>query len=62
MAYFSVCPICGAALDPGERCDCEAENKNSVPDQHIEDAGRNGKLSTAHATSLFYQMKGKLSR
>lgn len=52
--------ICGAALDPGERCDCG--EKNSVPDQQIEDAGRNGKLSTAHATPPFYQMKGKLSR
>ena len=22
MAYFEVCPFCGANLDPGERCDC----------------------------------------
>lgn len=22
MAYFKECPYCGAALDPGERCDC----------------------------------------
>lgn len=21
--YFDVCPLCGAHLDPGERCDCE---------------------------------------
>lgn len=20
--YFHLCPYCGAALDPGERCDC----------------------------------------
>lgn len=23
MAYFNECPLCGATLDPGERCDCE---------------------------------------
>ncbi|MCU7380469.1 hypothetical protein OBO34_19335 [Clostridiales Family XIII bacterium ASD5510] len=23
MAYYNVCPICGATLDPGEHCDCE---------------------------------------
>lgn len=21
---FRTCPVCGAALDPGERCDCQA--------------------------------------
>lgn len=28
MAYFNTCPMCGAHLDPGERCTCsEAEDK-----------------------------------
>ncbi len=27
MAYYSVCEICGANLDPGERCDCEEERE-----------------------------------
>lgn len=27
MSYFRPCPICGANLDPGERCDC---NKNTA--------------------------------
>lgn len=22
MSYYKTCPLCGAALDPGERCDC----------------------------------------
>lgn len=23
--YYHTCPLCGANLDPGERCDCAAE-------------------------------------
>lgn len=26
MMYFRICECCGAALDPGEKCDCETEN------------------------------------
>lgn len=22
MPYYHTCPLCGANLDPGERCDC----------------------------------------
>ncbi len=29
MAYFNTCPVCGAHLDPNERCDCEQENHPS---------------------------------
>lgn len=25
--YFTTCPICGANLDPGEKCTCTAELK-----------------------------------
>lgn len=27
MAYYKICPRCGAHLDPGEPCDCEDEKK-----------------------------------
>lgn len=30
MAYYRVCSNCGSNLDPGERCDCEREQKNLV--------------------------------
>lgn len=25
MPYYRICPYCGAALDPGERCDCKED-------------------------------------
>lgn len=25
MDYYRICPDCGAALDPGEKCDCGEE-------------------------------------
>ena len=25
MALYKKCPICGANLDPGEKCDCKSE-------------------------------------
>lgn len=30
MAYYKICPCCGAALDPGERCDCEETTKDKT--------------------------------
>lgn len=27
MAYYNTCPLCGCNLDPGERCDCNREDK-----------------------------------
>lgn len=34
MAYFSECEHCGAALDPGERCDCQKTRAESR--EHIQ--------------------------
>lgn len=25
---YRICPLCGAALDPGERCDCRDQTEN----------------------------------
>lgn len=30
MAFYRICPRCGAALDPGEKCDCEREALTKV--------------------------------
>lgn len=27
MSYYRTCPHCGAALDPGEVCDCRAKEE-----------------------------------
>lgn len=29
MPYFKKCEICGANLDPGEKCTCEQERKQA---------------------------------
>ena len=31
MPQYRICPDCGAALDPGERCDCQ-DNEEAVLD------------------------------
>ena len=28
--YYRECQLCGAYLDPGERCDCEQERKKQT--------------------------------
>ncbi len=27
MSYYRICPICGAALDPCEQCDCQNKER-----------------------------------
>ena len=29
MSYYKTCPYCGAYLDPGEACDCDATQTNN---------------------------------
>ncbi len=47
MAYYRICPRCGAALDPGERCDC-TENKTAADGASIDDGKGTG---TANQTN-----------
>lgn len=55
MAYYNVCPECGAFLDPGERCDCqsnkaleEAEKKKREREfQKLFIESKNGQLRLA---------------
>lgn len=41
-----VCPVCGASLDPGERCDCQKEKTAPVL-QH-----RSGKVENGLPTNF----------
>jgi len=47
MAYYNTCPRCGSNLDPGEKCDCEKEDKQKTEYilQHIEVSKETGQLS-----------------
>lgn len=41
--YYSTCPICGANLDPGEKCTCTAELKGG---EHMnENTDRSGYIA-----------------
>lgn len=46
MPYYNTCPNCGANLDPGEKCTCQAEKPPEMvkgKDVHIKLKGKNGK-------------------
>ena len=36
MSVYTVCPNCGAHLDPGERCDCEDPDEEETAQAHSE--------------------------
>lgn len=40
--YFRVCPHCGCALDPSERCDCQQERR-SKQEEMSKNGGNEGK-------------------
>lgn len=46
MAYYNICPDCGAHLDPGEPCDCKdkIEEKLRKPILRTEVEQRTGQL------------------
>ena len=31
---YRICPLCGAHLDPGERCDCQEKEKDDDAPKH----------------------------
>lgn len=44
MAFYNICPKCGAYLDPNERCDCEdtaEKEKKSVEQMLVMEKGTN---------------------
>ena len=57
MPYYRKCPLCGATLDPGERCDCQ--DKETAPDAaNIEGGQVESELSDPHSTSIVHHNEG----
>lgn len=54
MNYFHTCPLCGANLDPGERCDC-ADNWMKIELHPYADEGGGTERRTGHAAAEIYQ-------
>lgn len=34
--FYKICPVCGARLDPGERCDCELEGRRGMDEYTVQ--------------------------
>lgn len=47
MAFYRVCSMCGAALDPGEHCDCQDIGK-AAPDATNIQSGKGESEVTSH--------------
>ena len=47
MAYYDVCPDCGAHLDPGEKCDCQEQGKGHAEyfNQFLEEPHGGGQIA-----------------
>ena len=47
MAYYTVCPACGANLDPGEKCNCidARVKRDEFFSKHIETEKASGQLN-----------------
>lgn len=54
MSYYRTCPYCGAALDPGEACDCRA--KEEAP-ASAANAGGDGAEQITTAVSASYDTR-----
>lgn len=34
--FYKICPVCGARLDPSERCDCEREGRSDMDEYTVQ--------------------------
>lgn len=50
MSCYCTCPLCGANLDPGERCDCQ--RGEHIRPYTIENTGEFPKGETEHAERI----------
>lgn len=46
MSFYKTCPHCGANLDPGESCDCQAKEEAAQDAANIQDGKAEQNLTT----------------
>lgn len=56
MAYYKTCPLCGAHLDSGERCDCQDIKEAASGAGNTED-GRAKQIDTPVSASIISENK-----
>lgn len=52
MSYYHLCACCGAALDPGERCDCQDKEKTAPSATNTESGEADHELSDPRSASI----------
>ena len=52
MPYYRPCPLCGAALDPGEKCDCQDKEKAAPVLQHQDGSKVESESPNPHSASI----------
>ena len=48
---YRICPLCGAALDPGEQCDCRNEKESAASATNADGGGVETGMQTHISTS-----------
>ena len=58
MSYYRKCPLCGATLDPVERCDCQDKEEAAPVLEHRDGPKVEIGLPTNISTPIVQQNKG----
>lgn len=61
MSYYKTCPLCGAHLDSGERCDCQ-DIKGAAPGAANTGDGRVEQIKKAVSASIVNENKEDCKR
>lgn len=53
MPYYKTCRLCGAALDPGEHCDCQDKEEAAPVLEHRDGSRVESELADPRSTSEY---------
>lgn len=53
MPYYKTCPLCGATLDPEERCDCQDKEEAAPVLEHRDGPKVESESPNPHSTSEY---------